>query len=384
MNRLFWTGFIVLTTVFGFNIPSRAADPHKFRVYFGTYTNETTKGIYLSVFDPATGTLAPAELAAEIKNPSFVAIHPSRKLLYSVSEVADFDGKPVGGVSAFSIDPASGKLTLLNAQPSMGAGPCHLVVDSAGKNVLVANYGGGSVAVLPIESDGRLAPASSSIQHHGSSVDKQRQEGPHAHSINLDAANKFAFAADLGLDKVLIYRFDGAKGLLTANDPPAGVVAPGSGPRHFAFHPSGKFAFVNNEMTSTVTSFTYDPAKGALTEIHTLSTLPGPTPGNSTAETVVHPSGKFVYVSNRGHDSLAMYKCDESTGKLTSLGNQSTGGKTPRNFNIDPSGGYVLAANQSTNNVVVLKIDASTGKLTATGMSIDIGSPVCVRFVKLD
>lgn len=384
MNRLFLACLIVITTVFSIQNPIQAQDAHRFRVYLGTYTNETTKGIYLSVFDPATGKLTPAELAAEIKNPSFVAIHPNRKFLYSVSEVADFDGKPVGGVSAFSIDPASGKLTLLNSQPSMGGGPCHLVVDAAGKNVLVANYGGGSVAVLPIGSDGRLAAASSSIQHHGSSVDKQRQEGPHAHSINLDAANKFAFAADLGLDKVLIYRFDGAKGLLTANDPPAGVVAPGSGPRHFAFHPSGKFAFVNNEMTSTVTSFAYDSAKGSLTEIHTLSTLPAPTPGNSTAETVVHPSGKFVYVSNRGHDSLAMYQCDASTGKLTSLGNQSTGGKTPRNFNIDPTGQYVLAANQSSNSVVILKIDTETGKLTPTGNTITVGSPVCVRFVPLN
>ena len=381
MNRLCTKWIIALTTLFGISQPISAQDAGKVRVYFGTYTNETTKGIYLSTLDTATGKLSPAELAGEVKNPSFVSIHPSRKFLYAVSEISDFDGKRVGGVSAFQIDGATGRLKLLNQQSSVGAGPCHLVVDAAGKNVLAANYGGGSVCVLPIGEDGKLSPASSSIQHQGSSVNKQRQEAPHAHSINLDPANRFAFAADLGLDKVLIYKFDGGKGMLTAHDPPAGIVAPGSGPRHFAFHPSGKYAFVNNEMTSSVTAFAYDPAQGSLTDIHTLSTLPEPTPGNSTAETVVHPSGKFVYVSNRGHDSLAMFQCDEATGKLTPIGHQSTGGKTPRNFNIDPTGRYVLAANQSTNNVVVLKIDLNSGKLTPTGNSIDVGSPVCVRFV---
>ena len=382
MNRLCTKWLIVLTTVFGISDSMLADEAGKFRVYFGTYTNETTKGIYVSTLDFATGKLSQPELAAEVKNPSFVAIHPNRKFVYAVSEISDFQGKSVGGISAFAVDAASGRLKLLNQQSSVGAGPCHLVVDAAGENVLVANYGGGSVSVLPIEKkNGNLAPTSSSIQHQGSSVDKQRQEGPHAHSINLDPANKFAFAADLGLDKVLIYHFDGTKGKLTANLPPAGEVAPGSGPRHLAFHPSGKIVFVNNEMTSTVTSFAYDPTRGSLTEIHTLSTLPQPTPGNSTAETVVHPSGKFVYVSNRGHDSVAIFQCDPATGRLTAIGHQSTGGKTPRNFNIDPVGRYLLAANQSTNNVVVFRIDPSSGKLTPTGDSIEVGSPVCVKFV---
>ncbi|WP_397568132.1 lactonase family protein [Schlesneria sp. T3-172] len=383
MNCLISKWLIVMTTVLGMTSVANSADPEKFRVYFGTYSGELSKGIYVSTFDAATGKLSAPELAAEVKNASFLAIHPSRKYLYAVSEIADFEGKKQGGVSAFEIDSATGRLKLLNQQSSGGGGPCHLVTDAQGTNVLVANYGGGSVSVLPILADGRLSPASSTIQHQGSSVDKQRQEGPHAHSINLDPANKFAFAADLGLDKVLVYRFDGSKGLLTANDPPAGVVAPGSGPRHFAFHPSGKYAFVNNEMTSTITSFAYDPAKGSLKEIHTLSTIPEPTPGNSTAETVVHPSGKFVYVSNRGHNSLAIYQCDPATGRLTALGHQSTGGKTPRNFNIDPTGSYVLAANQDTNNVTVLKIDAATGKLSPTGAAIEVGIPVCVKFVPL-
>lgn len=383
MNRLCTALLIGLATDFMATNSLRAEDNGNVRVYFGTYTNELSKGIYSSTLNPATGKLTPAELAAEAKNPSFVAIHPNRKFLYAVSEVEDSQGKRGGGVSAFAIDSASGRLQLLNQQPSMGAGPCHLVVDAAGKNVLVANYGGGSVAVLPVTSDGQLAPPSSSIQHQGSGIDKQRQAAPHAHSINLDFANRFAFVADLGLDKVLIYRFDGTKGLLTANDPPAGIVPPGSGPRHFALHPTGKYAFVNNEMTSTVTSFAYDAARGSLTEIQTLSTLPAPTPGNSTAETVVHPSGKFVYVSNRGHDSLAIFECDVMTGRLKAIGHHPTGGKTPRNFNIDPSGRYILAANQDTNNVVVHKIDSSTGKLTATDHSIEVGRPVCVRFLQL-
>ena len=360
-----------------------AAAPQKFRVYFGTYTGAMSKGIYHSTLDLASGQLSPPQLAAEIKSPSFVAIHPNRKFLYAVSEISDFQGKPLGGVSAFAIDAASGNLTLLNQQSSEGAGPCHLVVDAAGKNALVANYGGGSVAVLPIDSMGKLLAASASIQHTGSGVNKSRQEQPHAHSINLDAQNRFAFAADLGLDKVLIYRFDASKGSLVANDPPAGVVAPGSGPRHFAFHPSGRFAFVNNEMTSSVTAFKYDAEKGSLTEIHTLSTLPHEVKGNSTAETVAHPSGKFVYVSNRGHDSIAIFTFDESSGKLAAAGHCLTGGKTPRNFNVDPTGQFLLAANQGTNDIFSFRIDSATGQLTATGSSIEVGSPVCVRFVSL-
>ena len=372
---------IVLTTVFFWPFSAQADDSAKIRVYFGTYRSSTSHGIYLSSLNSTTGQLSPPVLAAEAMNPSFVALHPSGKFLYAVSEVSDFQGKPVGTVSAFSIDPATGMLKLLNQRPSAGAGPCHLIVDKSGTNVLVANYGGGSVAVLPIGADGLLKESTSMMQHHGKSVDPGRQEGPHAHSVNLDAANRYAFVADLGLDKVMIYLFDPEKGLLTVNEPPSASLAPGSGPRHFAFHPSRRFAFVNNEMTSTVTSFAYEETRGTLTEIQTITTLPKPHAGNSTAEVVVHPNGKFLYVSNRGHDSLAMFLIDEETGRLTVNGHQSTGGKVPRNFNIDPTGQFILAANQSTNNVVVLKIDQATGKLTPTGNSIDVGSPVCVRFL---
>lgn len=358
--------------------------PRKFRVYIGTYTGPGSRGIYQTTLDVTTGQLLPPQLAAEIVSPSFVAIHPSQKYLYAVSEIADFDGKKSGAVSACSIDEVTGALRVLNQFPSEGMHPCHVIVDAAGKNALVANYSSGTVAVLPIDpNSGRLSKASTVIQHAGSSVNKQRQEGPHAHSINLDAANKFAFAADLGLDKVLIYHFDSSSGGLTPNDPAAGIVAPGSGPRHLAFHPSGKYVYVNNELSSGITAFTYDAATGGMTELHTLSTLPADFTGeNSTAETVVHPSGNVVYVSNRGHDSIAIFQIDPATGKLTAMGQTLTGGRTPRNFNVDPTGAFLLAANQSSNDVTVFRIEA-TGALTPTTARIEVGSPVCLRFLPL-
>lgn len=365
---------------------SSAADAIKrFRVYVGTYTSPTCRGIYQTTLDVETGQLLPPQLAAEIVSPSFLAIHPSQKFLYAANEIEDFQGQKTGAVTALSIDEGTGALRVLNQQPSEGKHPCHLVVDAAGRNVLVANYSSGTVAVLPLDAaSGRLGKATSTVQHMGSSVNKSRQEGPHAHSINLDAANRFAFAADLGLDKVLIYRFDVVTGTLQPNDPAAASLAPGSGPRHLAFHPTGKYAYVNNELTSTVTTFQYDSSKGALTEIQTLSTLPAGFSGeNSTSETVVHPSGNTVYVSNRGHDSIAVYQVEASTGKLTAKGNTATSGKTPRNFNVDPTGSFLLAANQSTNDVVVFRIDPNSGDLTPTGVKIEVGSPVCIRFLPL-
>jgi 6-phosphogluconolactonase len=257
-------------------------------------------------------------------------------------------------------------------------------VDKEGKNVLVANYGGGSVAALPIQADGRLREASSFIQHKGSSVNPKRQEGPHAHSINLDTANRFACAADLGLDQVLVYQFDATKGTLTPHTPPFAAVAPGAGPRHFAFHPSGRYAYVINEMNSTVTAFTYDAQQGTLKELHTLSTLPAGFKGNnSTAEVQVHPSGKFLYGSNRGHDSIAIFTIDQDTGRLTAAGHELTQGRTPRNFGIDPTGSYLLAANQATDTIVVFRIDPQTGNLKATGQTVSMPTPVCVKFVPI-
>ena len=357
------------------------ATADEFRVYFGTYTGPHSRGIYQARFDAETGRLEAVELAGEAVNPSFLAVHPNRKFLYAVGEIGNFEGQKTGGVSAFAIDSASGKLTLLNQQSSQGAGPCHIVVDRAGTSVLVANYGGGSVASLPLAADGRLQPAASAIQHEGRSVNPRRQEQPHAHSINLDPLNRFAFAADLGLDKILIYRFDSATSRLTPHSA-AGVVAAGSGPRHFAFHPSGRFAYVINELANTVTAFSYDAQHGVLKEIQTISTLPADFKEPSyTAEVVVHPSGKFLYGSNRGHDSLAIFSIDGHSGKLKLVGHEPTGGKTPRNFAAEPTGKYVLTANQASDSVFVFEVDMHTGKLQRVGEGLKVPTPVCLRFL---
>jgi 6-phosphogluconolactonase len=359
-----------------------AAKSGKASVYVGTYTQRGSKGIYLAHLDLGSGELRLDGVAGEVTNPSFLAIHPNRRFLYAIGEVGQFAGGKGGAVSAFGINPETGKLALLNQKSSRGPGPCHVAVDKGGKNVLVANYAGGSVACLTIGEDGRVGDATAFIQHEGASVDPQRQKGPHAHSINLDAANRFALAADLGLDQVLVYRFDAAQGTLMPNDPPAAAVAPGSGPRHFAFHPAGRFAYVINELASTITAFEYDAERGALQTLQTVATLPEGFEGkNTTADIHVHPSGKFVYGSNRGHDSIAIFAVDTATGKLAPIGHQSTQGKTPRNFGLDPTGAYLLAANQDTDNVVVFRIDAATGKLEPTGQSIRVPMPVCVKFL---
>ena len=243
-------------------------------VYFGTYTGEKSRGIYVSRLDPASGALSPPQLAAETPNPSYLAVHPTGNFVYAANEIGTFQGKNTGSVTAFTVDRRSGLLTPLNEQPSVGGGPVHLVVDKAATNVLVANYGGGSVAVLPLAGDGTLKPATAFMQHTGSSIDPKRQAQPRAHSITLDPANRFAYAADLGIDKVLIYRFDGVQGSLAPNDPPSAAVRPGAGPRHFAFHPSGRFAYLINEIDVTLTAFAADAGRGSLTELQTISTLP--------------------------------------------------------------------------------------------------------------
>jgi 6-phosphogluconolactonase len=359
------------------------AKPKSAWVYVGTYTDGKSGGIHVLEIDLETGALSSPKLAAESVNPSFLAIHPDGRHLYAVNEIGDFGGQKAGAVSAFVLEPKTGALTLLNQQSSRGDGPCHLVVDRRGANVLLANYGGGSVAVLPIQPGGRLAPASSFIQHKGSSVTPGRQSSPHGHSINVDAANRYAVAADLGLDKLLVYKLDSGKGTLTPNDPPFTAVSPGAGPRHFAFHPDGHHAYVINEIQCSVTAFEYDPERGTLKPLQTMSTLAenGLRKGYSTAEVQIHPSGKFLYGSNRGHDSIAIFSIDPKTGELTSLGREPTQGKTPRNFGIDPTGSYLLAANQDSGTIVVFRIDPESGRLQATGQRVEVPKPVCVKFL---
>ena len=360
---------------------SAPKEPKAMRVYIGTYTGPKSKGIYQSRLDLTTGALSTPELAGEAANPSFLAIHPNGRFLYAVNEVWGPPGKAEAAVSAFAIAPQTGALTFLNKQPSGGSGPCYVIVDGDGRNALAANYGSGSVCVLPIGPDGRLAEATAAIQHKGSGPDPKRQEGPHAHCIDLDPAGRFALAADLGLDKVLVYRFDSARGTLAPNDPPTAAVAPGAGPRHIAFHPSGRFVYVISEMASTVTAFVYDAARGTLRQLQALSTLPADVRGeSSTAEIEVHPSGRFLYGSNRGHDSIAIFSVAED-GTLKALGHQPTQGKTPRHFAIDPTGAYLLAANQGSDSIVVFRIDPSSGRLTPSGAPVTVPAPVCVKFV---
>lgn len=350
--------------------------------FFGTYTHSgKSKGIYSFRFDLATGNLTPLAVTENIRNPSFLAIHPSGKFLYAVSEVADSQGRPGGAVAAFAVDSATGRLTLLNQQPSEGAGPCHVSVDKTGRVLLVANYNSGSVAALPIRPDGRLDKAASAIQHTGSSVDPRRQTGPHAHSINVSPDNRFVLAADLGLDKVLVYRLDPETATLTPHDPPYASTPPGGGPRHLAFHPTGRWVYVCNEMLSSVTVFAYDAGAGKLQSLQTITTLPEPVSGNSTAEILVHPSGKFVYCSNRGHDSLAIFSVDPANGQLRLIGHQKTLGRTPRNFGLTPDGTHLLACNQATDSVMVFKVDTESGLLAPLGAPVEVPVPVCVKFL---
>ncbi len=360
---------VVLSTVFAKSLP----------VYFGTYTRgeNSSKGIYHSVLNLETGELSDPVLAAEAGNPSFLEIHPNGKFLYAVSEAGGD-----GSVSAYAIESDTGSLTLLNKQPSGGTGPCHVSIDHMGKNLLVANYGSGSASVIPIRSDGRLGKPTGFVQHTGSSVNLRRQKGPHAHSINVSLDNRFAFAADLGIDKIMIYKLDIEKGTILANNPPFVKVRPGAGPRHFAFHPNGKYAYVINELDCTVTAFTYDSIVGALKETQNVTTLPDGFKGSNTcAEVRVHPSGKFVYGSNRGHDSIVVYRVELADGTLTYVEHETANIRTPRNFNIDPTGKFCLVANQGGDSVIVFRVNNKSGSLEPTNHKVSIAQPVCVRFL---
>ena len=374
-NPYLWAMAFVLAT---FVVPWSRAESSSCWVYVGTYTGPKSKGIYVMKMDLATGKLSEPKVAGEVESPSFLAIHPTEKFLYAANETSK------GNVTAFSIAADTGMLTLLNQQPSNGDGPCWVSLDPSGKTALVANYGSGVFESLPVGDDGKLGAPASIIQDSGPGSDPSKKSRPHAHSLNADPAGKFAFGADLGLDKVFSFKLDPSTGKLTANEPAFVSVAAGAGPRHLAFHPNGKFAYVINELNSTLGAFNFDSAKGTLSEIQVLSTLPADFHGkNSTAEVQVHPSGKFVYGSNRGHNSIAVFTVDEQTGKLTPAGEALSGGKIPRNFRIDPTGNFLLAAHQDSDSVVAFKIDQKTGALIPTGQTLSIGSPVCVKFVSM-
>jgi 6-phosphogluconolactonase len=363
--------------------PSKAPNP-PYLVYIGTYTTkQPSKGIYAYRFDATTGTLTSIGLAAESTDPSFLAVHPSGNYLYAVNEVTEFNGSKSGAVSSFAIDKKSGQLKTLNQVSTHGAEPCHVSLDKTGRVVLVANYGGGSVATFRVQDDGSLSMVKGFVQHSGSSVDKERQEAPHAHWIGVSPDNRFALTADLGLDDVLVYHLDAYTGMLTANNPPYAQAKPGSGPRHFAFHPNGKFGYLVSEMASTVTAFSYQAKNGTLTTLQSVPMLPKDYSGvREAAELVVHPSGKFLYASNRGSaNSIAIYKIDPNKGTLTQAGEASTQGKIPRNFAIDPTGTFLLAANQDSGNIFVFRIDQATGALAPTGESVEVPAPVCITFV---
>ena len=345
--------------------------------YIGTYTKPGgSEGIYAATLDTETGKLGPVKLAGKAASPSYLAMSPDGKFLYAAIE----DGE--GAVAAFAVG-AGAKLTALNQKPSGGSGTCHISTDATGRTVLAANYGGGNIAGFRVKDDGSLGERSAFVQYEGTGPNKERQEKPHAHSIATDPANKLVYSCDLGTDHIWIFQFDPKTGTLTPNNPASDKVPPGAGPRHFAIHPNGRFAYVNNEMGLSVTAFTRDAANGALTAIQTLPSLPAGTPpeGVSTAEAFCHPTGKWLYVSNRGHNTIAVYAIAED-GKLTWIENANAQVKVPRGFAIDPSGKWLIAAGQEDNKLAVLKIDATTGHLTPAGSTAEVSMPVCILFAR--
>jgi len=353
-------------------------------VYSGTYTNtkSKSKGIYVywlktrNLEVSQNITLVPIGVAAETENPSFFDLDLKRRLLFAVNELEK------GAVTAFSIDSSTGMLKLINTVGSGGVGPCHTTLDRSGRFLFVANYNDGCVAAFPVAPDGRLSEAGQVIQHTGKSVHPQRQTGPHAHCVTIDAANRFAFVCDLGIDKIFSYRFDSANGKLSPNDPPSQTAKPGAGPRHMVFRPDGKFAYVINELNSTVTTYSYDSAAGKLNEVQTVPTLPeyydGP---NTAAEVDVHPTGRFLYVSNRGNNTVVLFNVDAEKGTLTYVEEQGTGGNTPRHFGIQPSAEHLVIANQDTDQLLASRIDPGNGRLKPSGVFAECPSPACAKFL---
>jgi 6-phosphogluconolactonase len=351
--------------------PAAAAD---LTVYFGTHTAGPGKGFSISHFNTTTGALSKPEFELETPAPAYFAIAPGGRRLYACNST--------GFVSAYSIDPATAHLKMINQKPSGGGDPSYISLDQTGHYVFVANYDGGNVAVWALNPDGSLGERTAFVQHAGSSVNPQRQSHAYAHSIRVDPSNRFVLVADLGLDKLFVYKFDVKDGSLTANDPPFAKAAPGSGPRHVVFHPNGRWVYLITEMGSTIMLFDWDATRGALSEVQTVSTLPKDFQGASTcAEVQVDPSGRFVYASNRGADSIAVFSVDQKTGRLTPIQDVPSGGQTPRNFDLDPSAHWLLVTNHGSNNAMVFRIDQQTGKLTPTGQPVDVPYPFCPRFL---
>ncbi len=353
--------------------------PTDFFAFAGTYTTKTqSKGIYEFRYDAKSGKLTPLGVAAETPDPSFVTIHPSGKYLYAVNE-----GGKASFVTSFALDAKTGKLTQLNQVPALGEDPCYISLDQTGKFILIANYTSGTLAIFPILPDGKIGEKTAVNQDSGTlGPNKERQDGPHAHWIETSTDNRYVLAVDLGLDQVLIFQFDAKKGTLGPHMPPSAALKPGSGPRHAIFSPNGKFLFVVSELASTATSFSYDPKTGDLKQINSVSTLPSDFSGrNDVAEVAIHPSGRFLYVSNRGMDSIAIFSIDAKKGALTAMGRIPTGGKEPRHFTFDPSGNFLFAENQWSDTIVTFHVDANTGQLTPTGDNVSVPSPVCLKFI---
>jgi len=357
-------------------------DVNTYILYVGTYSVRGSKGIYGYRFDPGSGLLTSLGAEAEVINSSFLAFSPNYQFLYAVSETSNFEGKQSGSLRAYRVDSTTGKLTLLNEVPSLGAGPCYLSVDSTGRYVLTTNFHGGSIAVFPVLQDGRLGRASTFLQYSGSSQDPDRQRTPHPHAIHVAPDNRSVLVADLGLDKLLFYGFDARDGLLTAAELPFVELSPGSGPRHFVFHPDARRIYVLNEIKSTVSAFLYDKSTRTPHGTQTISTLRNGFSGhNDASELQVDQSGRYLYVSNRGADDLGVYNIDTSSGLLSPVQHISSGGRTPRYFALDPTGKYVIAANEDSDNLVIFRRNESTGKLASTGQALEVPSPVCLVFV---
>lgn len=363
-----------LSVLFYFMSNTTIAQPNSLLLFVGTYTTKTSEGIYVYEFNTKTGTLTPVSIGTGVKNPSFLAFSPNKRFVYSVAELNG------GAVSAFTFDKQSGALTIVNTESAGGAGPCHISVDKTGKWAIVGNYGGGSLSVLPIQADGSLGKPTQTIQHEGQSINPERQEKPHVHSINIAPNNRDVFVPDLGTDKIMTYILNVETGQLAPGNPAFTATKPGAGPRHFTFHPNGKFAYVIQELDATVTGFNY--SEGKLEPFQTITTLPEDYTGRKwCADIHISPDGKFLYGSNRTHESLVIYSIDQKTGQLTYVGHQNVLGKTPRNFMIDPTGKWILVANQDSDNIVVFSRNTKTGKLTPTEKDVKVSMPVCLKIM---